>query len=251
MKRRGFLLAAATAPLIGHGILGGGLPAAASTGASSAVCRTPQSLKKFSWVAGAAVGYEVTRKHSTFWADPRFIDLLEAWVEDWSKISGLGRVTSIWSYGAHVNRCSSWHQAGRAFDIAEVVHQRGRISCRQDKWGNNRSRQRAYWKMAASLHQHFAYTLTYRYNSAHRSHIHVDNAVSGWNRSSFDPNSRVQVQMVQSACRYVFDRELRFTENYDNQTKNAVRSVQKAHGIRRPLADPNGWRAFLRATASA
>lgn len=110
---------------------------------------------------------------------------------------------------------------------------------------------RSYWRLAASLHEHFAYTLTYRYNERHRNHIHIDNSVSGWERSTFNARSQVQVQLVQSACRFVFGHDVDQTSSYDAQTKAAVHAVQRSHDISRPLADADGWREFLRATASA
>ncbi|MDF1488136.1 extensin family protein [Tessaracoccus caeni] len=268
MRRRGFLALAGVTALAGYGvlrsgILDDGIPLLDEgqgllnpndedfSVEGQGECRTPESLESFKTLGGARLGYEIDRTKATYKADPRFIELLEEWAEDWVKLSGLGALTKVWSYGAYVDKCSSWHQAGRAFDFAELEHEGGKVSCRQDKWGEDGGRMRSYWRLAASLHEHFAYTLTCRYNEAHRNHIHVDNGVSGWDRSAFDPGSRVQVQMVQNACRYVFGKDIDLTDSYDDQTKDAVRSVQKSNGISRPLAKADGWREFLRATASA
>lgn len=215
-------------------------------------CRTPDALEDFSSLAGAPLGYEVGRTTTTFRADPRFVELLEAWAKDWALWSGFGAITTVWSYGAYVDKCDSFHGAGRAFDIAEVVHEGGSVSCRWDTWRPGTARQlRDYWRLAASFHLHFAYTLTHLYDAAHHNHIHVDNAVSGWEQSSFRPGSQVQVHMVQSACRHVFGTEVEVTGAYDEQTRDALRSVQASLGITRSLSDVEGWREFLRATASA
>lgn len=249
MRRRGFLLLGGVLPLAGCGVLDSDewrLP-----GDTSGQCRTPESLESFSTLGGAPLGYEVDRREASYQADPRFIELLETWAEDWTTLSGLGALTMVWSYGAYVDKCSSWHQVGRAFDFAELEHERGSVSCRQDKWGEDETRMRSYWRLAASLHEHFAYTLTYRYNERHRNHIHIDNSVSGWERSTFNARSQVQVQLVQSACRFVFGHDVDQTSSYDAQTKAAVHAVQRSHDISRPLADADGWREFLRATASA
>lgn len=215
-------------------------------------CRTPESLVKFSTLAGATLGYELDRTTTTYRADPRFLELLQGWAEDWAALSGLGAITTIWSYGAFVDKCQSFHAAGRAFDIAEVEHEGGSISCRFDTWAPGTALQKKeYWRLAASLHLHFGYTLTHLYDEAHHNHIHVDNAVSGWDATSFSPGSRVQVQMVQAGCRDVFGEEVEITGNYDDRTRDAVRNVQASLGITRPLNDPDGWPDFLRATASA
>lgn len=215
-------------------------------------CRSPESLVDFSTLGGATLGYEVGRTTTTYRADPRFVELLEAWAEDWSAMSGLGALTTIWSYGAYVDKCTSFHASGRAFDIAEVTHEDGSVSCRFDKWAPGDATQlRNYWRLAASLHLHFGYTLTYLYNEAHRNHIHVDNAVSGWEAPTFRPRSEVQVHMVQAACQLVFGAAVDITGVFDDQTRDALRPIQASLGITRPLTDDDGWREFLRATAAA
>ncbi len=215
-------------------------------------CRIPDSLVEFSTLGSATLGYEVGRTATTYKADPRFVELLEAWALDWSGMSGLGAMTTIWSYGAYVDKCSSFHAAGRAFDIAELQHTDGSVSCRYDEWGPGTTAQRRdYWRLAASLHLHFGYTLTYLFDEAHENHIHVDNATSRWDPTTFRAGSRVQVQMVQAACSHVFGADVEVTGKWDGQTEDAVRPIQASLGITRPLSDADGWREFLRATASA
>lgn len=215
-------------------------------------CRTPEALTDFSTVGTGSLGYEVNRGATSMRSDPQFLERLEAWADDWAELSGLGAITQVWSYGAHVDKCNSWHQAGRAFDFAEVVHEQGSTSCRYDTWNPGTSTQlRDYWRLAASLHLYFAYTLTYLYNAAHHNHIHVDNSVSGDELSRFRERSEVQVQFVQAALKHVHDRDVEVTGSYDDQTRDALRPVQRSLGITRPLADADGWREFLRATASA
>lgn len=214
--------------------------------------RTPDSLVDFSTLAGAALGYEIGRTITTYRADPRFVELLEAWAEDWTTMSGLGAMTTLWSYGAYVNKDSSLHASGRAFDIAEVEHEQGSVSCRYDIWGPGSATQvRDYWRLAASLHSHFGYTLTHLYNQAHANHIHVDNATSQWGSPTFRTRSRVQVHVVQSAIRHVFGADVEINGNWDGQTRDALRPIQASLGITRPVTDAEGWREFLRATASA
>ena len=198
------------------------------------------------------MGYEVGRTITTYKADPRFVELLNVWAEDWATLSGLGAITTLWSYGAYVDKCDSFHSAGRALDISEVEHEGGSVSCRYDVWGPGTATQvRNYWRLAASLHLHFGYTLTHLYDEAHHNHIHIDNAVSKWDATVFRPRSRVQVVMVQAACQSVFDADVDITGDWDGQTRDALRPLQKRLGITRPLEDVDGWREFLRATASS
>ena len=213
-------------------------------------CRTPESLVDFDAVGGAMLGYEETRSATSMRTDPRFLTLLDAWAAEWAELSGYGPITEVWSYGAYVDKCASWHQAGRAFDFTEIVHADGSVSCRFDQWQPGSNQQlRDYWRLAASLHLHFAYTLTYLYDPRHHNHIHVDNSVSGEALSTFDEGSQVQVHLVQECLRSVFGAHVTTTGHYDDQTRDALRPVQAALGITQPLRDPEGWRAFLRAAA--
>lgn len=249
-SRRGLLLTAGTVLLTGCG--SDLVPDIPGLPDGEDNCRTPESLVDFTTVGTGALGYEVDRTPTTMRSDPAFLERLELWAADWAALSGLGAIREVWSYGAYVDKCSSFHQAGRAFDFGEVVHEGGAVSCRYDTWDPGSSTQlRDYWRLAASLHLHFAHTLTYLYNAQHHNHIHVDNSVSGDELSRFSARSGVQVQLVQSALRHVHGRDVEDTGDYDGQTKAELRVVQQELGISRPLADAEGWQEFLRATASA
>lgn len=213
-------------------------------------CRTPGEMVAFSAVGGGRLGYEASGRAGSMRADAGFVGQLNAWAKDWASLSGYGRITELWSYGAFTDKCGSWHQVGRAFDIARVKHGRRLVSCRFDAWQpGSRQQLRDYWRLAASLHLHFAYTLCYPYDAAHANHIHIDNSISGTALSTFDSGSRVQVQLVQQACRHVHGVDAPSTEVFDDVTRDAVRAVQRTRGLSRPLADAEGWRSFLRATA--
>ena len=248
MRRRAFLLGAAA------------LPAAACSGPVSLPipdvggvvgCRTPDSLASFSTLGGAPLTYEVTGAAQSFRADPRFIELLEEWAAGWVSASGLGPLREVSTYGAFVDRCDSWHAAGRAFDFAELVHEGGTVSCRYDVWGDDPAQLPGYWRLAASVASRFTYTLTYRYNAQHHNHIHIDNGVNGFEAPSFRERSRTQVQLVQGVLRHVFGRDVEASGRYDEQTRSAVRAVQRDLGITVPLSNADGWREFLTGAAAA
>ena len=248
MRRRAFLLGAAA------------LPAAACSGPVSLPipdvggvvgCRTPDSLASFSTLGGAPLTYEVTGAAQSFRADPRFIELLEEWAADWVSASGLGPLREVSTYGAFVDRCDSWHAAGRAFDFAELVHEGGAVSCRYDVWGDDPAQLPGYWRLAASVASRFTYTLTYRYNAQHHNHIHIDNGINGFEDASFREGSGTQVDLVQGVLRYVFGRDVADSGRYDEQTRSAVRQVQRELGITAPLSNADGWREFLTGAVAA
>lgn len=250
IHRRTFLLGAAALPLAGCGLLDGGSSGFEDPGPQPE-CRTPAELVTFKSIDGAPLSYEPTGKKQSFRSDPRFVDLLDDWADDWAGLSGLGKITGISTYGAYVDKCPSMHAAGRAFDFGVVTHKDGKVSCRGDLWGDDADRLRSYWRLAASLSSHFTYTLTLAYNELHRNHIHVDDAVSEGEEPTFDKNSRAQCLVVQNVARHVFGRKCPDTAAYDAATKDAVRDIQRDVGIKAPLSEPDGWRAFLRAAAAA
>lgn len=214
-------------------------------------CRTPGPLDRFATVGGAALGYESEGVLVSMQAEPRFVEWLDAWAEGWAEASGFGGVREVWSYGAFTDKCRSYHQLGRAFDIGRIIHDNGEVSCRHDVWSPGSADQlRNYWRLAASLHARFAHTLTYLYDGAHDNHIHVDNSVNGYEPTVFTSDSRVQVQLVQASLQHVHGAQVEITGQWDDQTRTALRAVQKSLGITRPLADREGWQEFLRATVA-
>ena len=215
-------------------------------------CRTPGELTSFTEVGGGALGYESDAVMTSMRADPAFLRQLDDWAAEWSSSSGLGPIKEMWSYGAFTDKCHSYHQLGRAFDIGRIVHEGGEISCRHDLWAPGTPDQlRNYWRLAASLHARFAYTLTYLYDDAHINHIHIDNAVNNDEPTRFTPSSRVQVQFVQASLQHVHGQSVETTGEWDEQTQDALRAVQRAHGITQPLGERDGWQAYLRATVAS
>lgn len=213
-------------------------------------CRTPGELVDFSSVGTGELLYVDSESQTTMQAEPGFLTQLDAWAEEWATLSGLGAITQVVSYGAFVDRCNSYHQLGQAFDVAEMRHESGTVSARYDLWQPGSAQQlRDYWRLAASLHLHFGYTLAYSYNEIHHNHLHCDNMVSRDGRSEFDPGSGTQLELIQHACRHVFGLDVEDTREWDSQTQDAVRAVQADAGLTQPLAETDGWHDFLRAAA--
>ena len=254
LNRRGFLAGAAGAGALAVGACSpSGVdpdPGPPDVQPPAQNCRTPEALADFSRLGGAPIRYEISGIPQRFRADPKFIGLLEAWAADWVAVSGLGPLTAISTYGAHVDKCNSWHQAGRAFDFAAVEHGDTTISCRYDLFGEDEAQLRSYWRLAASVAKHFSYTLTYRYNEQHHNHIHIDNGLSGYDPPTFDERSAAQVTLVQSVARYVFGEDGPTDGSFGGETRGVVRAIQQRVGISRPLGSREGWVAFLDAATS-
>ncbi|MDO5065667.1 MAG: hypothetical protein Q4D96_00100 [Propionibacteriaceae bacterium] len=215
-------------------------------------CRVPGELTRFDEVGGGALGYESDAVMTSMQAEPSFLRQLDDWAREWAKVSGLGPIKEMWSYGAFTDKCHSYHQLGRAFDIGRIVQEGGEVSCRLDLWAPGSPDQlRAYWRLAASLHSRFAYTLTHLYDDAHLNHIHIDNSVNGNEATSFSPRSRVQVQFVQASLQHVHGQSVAMTGEWDQQTQDALRAVQRSQGITQPLGEREGWQAYLRATVAS
>lgn len=234
----------------GLGLAAAPLAACGGTSVLPPPCRQPESLATMRTLGGAPLSYEETGKAHSFDADPRFIDLLEQWVADWVATAGLGALVGVSSYGAYVDKCPSWHAAGRAFDFAGLTHERGSVSCRYDVWGEDTARLRDYWRLVASLSTRFTYTLAYPYNAQHHNHIHVDNGVNGYAATSFREGSAAQTQVVQGVLRHVFGADVAITGEFDDATRQAARSVQRDRGITGRLSSEGGWRAFLEAAVA-
>lgn len=257
VNRRAFLLGAAALPMaacsrassdggFGDGEGEGGF----GDGGSGGGCRTPEELASFTTIGGAPIAYEISGVEQAWRADPRFTERLEAWAADWVTLAGLGPIRRITTYGAFVDKCDSWHAAGRAFDFAVVEHDGIAVSCRYDVYGDDPDELRRYWRLSASLAKWFTYTLTYRYNEQHHNHIHIDNGVSGYDETGFRERSRAQVEVVQGVARHVFGLDAPESGSFDGATRDAVRQIQQSLGISQPLRTAEGWRAFLDAATA-
>lgn len=218
-------------------------------------CVSRASLPRYSRLADLPLVYEVNRRRAEFSVDQGFAGQLEAWLTDLQELTGW-RVRQLWTYGTWTDggaACSSWHDAGRAFDLARLRLEDGTdVSCRYDLWRDASGREltrarRVYWAVAASAHQHFAYVLTYLYNATHHNHIHLDNGRSGAGRSVFSSRSPAQVQAVQGVLTHLWERPVGITGRFDAPTREATRAVLDELGVGDDLADQRTWAGFLTA----
>ncbi|MTB71521.1 hypothetical protein GGG17_05960 [Arsenicicoccus sp. MKL-02] len=220
-----------------------------------------EQLHRVDRLADARLYYEISGTPTGFRIEPAFAQRLSATLaRHWIYLAA-PPPTQLWSYGAWVRLKDrprlSWHHAGRAFDLGRVRAGDGtdRVSCRYDLWQNSSGAQRAaleraYWRLAASLHHDFASVLTYLYDEAHHNHIHVDDGRSGPTGSTFSPGSRIQVQAVQAMCRHVWGFDIRPSGSWDDDTRSATQEVLARAGAGGRLTQgQRHWRAFLDATA--
>lgn len=208
---------------------------------------------------GAPLIYEIDEGERTFAFDDDFYTRLINWLDFFQTESGVA-VSRIRTYGSWTDggqACGSWHNAGRAFDIARLQDRdRDLVSCRYDLWrttpdAERRDELRRYWATAASLHHHFADVLTYLFDDQHLNHIHVDNGQTGTELSTFrGGQSRVQNHAVQAICAHVWDRPVSIDGRWEGETRGVVRTVTDEIGVADDLTNPDVWRAFLRASTA-
>ena len=195
---------------------------------------------------------------SRFFIDDGFHAQLLTWQAFWEANSGFEPADQLWTYGVWTearSACDSWHHSGRAFDLSRLRRGgRDQVSLRYDRFTDESPdrlarRLRDYWRLAASLHLHFAYVLSYLFDDEHLNHIHVDNGRSGTELSRFAPGSRVQVQAVQALCTYVWDLPVALTGRWDRPTRRASATVLDQLGMRGDVSDgQERWQSFLTAS---
>lgn len=221
-------------------------------------CIDRSALPTHAQIGSSSLVYDISTGRSRFAFDPGFHAQLETWLADWVALSGQPTPTSVWTYGTWTDGersgCRSWHHQGRAIDISRLLAGSTAIaSARYDLWNRYTGAQRQfheqrYWALAASLHDHFAYVLTYLYDDLHHNHLHVDNGRSGAERSVFDRGSSTQVQAVQAICGTVWGVPCEITGDWDFSTRRVSRAVLEQIGATGSLTDDDNWRQLLRAT---
>ena len=223
-----------------------------------ATCVPRSSLDAHRSLAGLPLRYEVDGRRATFWFDGAFFGRLESWAGTLGDVLPAEPV-EVATYGSWTDggsSCDSWHDAGRAFDLARLrLADDSVVSCRYDRWRSEEGSRledarRRYWALAAGLHQRFAYVLTYLYDDRHANHLHVDNGRSGDADSTFSSRSRVQVQAVQALCRYLWAEPVELSGRWDTATRRAAGRVLDGLGLADDLARPASWQGFLAASAA-
>lgn len=146
----------------------------------------------------------------------------------------------------------------RAFDIAKIVYQNSSgtqhtISMRWDQWRNGSNAatyERRYWGTAAALMRRFRHVITYKDNSQHHNHIHVDNAVySQLSSSYYNTGSVSQTYIVQGACRYVWGHSTAVDGDWGPETQSHSTSVLRRIGRATGTVTNNeNFRAFCHAS---
>ena len=256
-RRRLLGLGGALAVTAATGCSGSG-PGIGPVGRESATCVPRASLDSHRSLAELPLVYEINRRRTAFRFDGAFFDRLESWADGLIEILP-SRPKELWTYGSWTDggsACDSWHNSGRAFDLARLPLADGSvISCRYDQWrtiGGARLdvARRRYWSLAAGLHQRFASVLTYLYNGEHANHIHLDNGRSGNADSTFSSRSQIQVQAVQALCSYLWSTPVELTGTWDAATRAASGRVLDRLGLDDAMDARGSWSGFLAASAA-
>ncbi|MGY4720015.1 hypothetical protein [Naumannella huperziae] len=223
-----------------------------------AYCVPRSATQRRAGIGEAELAYEENDRAQPFNIDADFARQLDGWLEFFDARAGLGAPDRIRTYGAWIDgsgSCDSWHHSGRALDFARLVRGDAEIvSCRNDLWreaADLPTQRRRYWALAASLHRHFSYVVTYLYNDAHRNHIHVDNGASGAELARFSTRSRTQLQGVQAVCSYLYGLDVPITGRWDDATRAATGRVLADIGVGGSLTDDGAWTALMGAATGA
>jgi len=231
---------------------------AAGPAPARATCAPRSTLDPHRTLAGLPLLYEPDGRGRSFSFEPAFFARLEDWAGSLTRTLPAAPA-QLSTYGSWVDggsACDSWHHAGRAVDLARVRLADGReVSCRYDRWRSLEgdalaASRRAYWSLAAGLHRRFATVLTYLYDDAHANHLHVDDGRSGAGDAVFSPRSRVQVQVVQAVCSYLWDVPVALSGSWDGATRRAVGPVLERLGLDDDLTADGSWAGLMDASAA-
>jgi hypothetical protein len=239
VSRRGLLVAGAAAGAAGAaGLL---RPSQAFAAEPADVTAAAMVTRDYLDSTGCALYYEPSGNRSSFTFNDTFYGRLGYWRTyiDSNAPTSWGPPYRIYSYGAYVNK-PGMHGEGRAFDIAKIVYRNSStgtthtISMRYDIWngGSNHSLYaKRYWGAAAGLMRRFRHLITYKDNSDHHNHIHVDNAIySLVDDAYYSTGSVSQTYIVQGACRYVWGHSTAVDGDWGPETESHSTSVLRRIG---------------------
>jgi hypothetical protein len=242
------------------GLITAGTATADETGAEATKCVPTSTLVQHGAVGGATLYYD---DGSPSPAGGLFNENFHSRLVNWRLFYNNNNPWSLLSGIYHLGVLrpgddDSWHCAGRALDISRGfgtdAGNATQFSARYDQWktttGDTRMfYERRYWAAAASLHYFFRDTLTYRFNTAHHNHIHVDNGQNGINLTTFSTGSGTQVESVQAMLHFIWgysDRQTTWSESVDGARCAAVLARIGYGG--RITTGQRYWLAFLQAT---
>ena len=133
----------------------------------------------------------------------------------------LGTAEVIASGGAYVEKPGA-HGRGRAFDLDAIFWpERTFVAL---SYPQNR---RFYLAVEAVLRKHFGTVLNYRYNSAHRDHLHLDDLAP----VGFVPGHRSRVLFLQMALTHLFGRTVAIDGLIGPETRGAARRLLVEQGL--------------------
>lgn len=253
MLTRRTLLGAAAGGAGGLVLAGCGAGSPVPSSRERPTCVARGELTRLETLGPAALVYEESGREQSFALDPAFAEQLRAWLAWWGEHSPDGTPDELWSLGSWIDGrggCSSWHHAGRAFDVTslrrdgEVLHPARMDRVDALSAAEQPAARRRYWQLVAGLSLHFADVLSHLFDEAHRNHVHVDNGRSGSGSAVFTGRSRIQVLNVQAVCREVWQVPCELSGNWDGATRDAVARVLDPLGVPADLREEPSWRAF-------
>ena len=180
----------------------------------------------------------------TFECRKKLKDTLNLCMAELFEVWGRGKPSIILTAGT-IGDGMNAHGQGYAFDLDGFYWGTDRFT--MNEYPDNR---RFYNGINAHLFLYFSQVLSYHYPN-HKDHFHVDFNFS----FTFRPQSNAQTFFLQSALKYVFDRDIGHTGSehdgvggvYDAATKPAVSSVLDELGLsgQGGISNRTVWKKFL------
>lgn len=173
-----------------------------------------------------------------------FYQTADSWAQEFSNYCAVWNGTGVpphetdptwqvdwWGHVGVFGHCDSstfsWHQKGRAFDLARVRFKNGEFMDANWSWQQTIKHRRLYLAVAAMLRRNFDTVLTFGF-PAHSDHIHFDN---GDTLHPIDSAFQSDTLIVQMACNYMNDASLTIDGNWGSGTENAFDNLRSALGM--------------------
>lgn len=191
--------------------------------------------------AGAPSRFHPGVHHLTF--NRPFFSQLDAWARNLDdRLRGLGQPGVAWwgevgSMACH--RPTAAHNRARGFDVCAVGLTDGSRIDANTAHAGNRTTQRRYLGLTASLRRYFSTVLTTHYSSSHRDHLHIDDLRQ---LAPIRSDLRSDTALVQSAANLLAGERLAVDGIWGARTQEAYDRLLDGFGLtcldpRREVAD--------------
>lgn len=209
----------------------------------------PPKEKAFKQILDVPVNYD-RRSHAdygtrgvntTWYCTNSFYSKLENFFGDLFSTCPLGKPEVIATAGVYVNKPSSKHNEGEAFDLDALFWKDyDFITLKFKKYPQ------FYLGVEALLRKYFGNVLTYLYDKRHQDHFHFDSG----GRIGFSSASKSKTYFVQAVCHYIFKLPIQIDGAWGELSKEAFEKVNGLLGTSYDINNQSDWLSFLDSVAA-